>query len=600
MNIVYIVTILFIYLLFMLVHKTEKTQNLITWLAVTMMLILCYNVLVCTIYTFIGILCTIPNLIVANIIVVLALLTILIKNKKIQKYYIKKLELAYVALFLILVIFIGYKQYGFPLNLKYKTTDASSHYYFADQFSKKSTLLYKGNVDDVLGVANPDFRLPGAYVNEGILFKIFGEKIQNTDLFIIFDLSMIYIAGILFYCLLNTYAKDDIKKQVLAVIFSIMYLLGYQLNSILYGYVYLTLALDIVIALLLVISNYEKEEISYKVALSILSLLSFGIFFSYAYFIPIIFIAMIINIVAKSIRNKQKIISEENVIEIMLLIVIPLILGATYFIILPLAKGIKTEISTITVDGAIYKNYITNLLPYILIIISNIILSIKTKQNKTYNFSGILFILSILFAVILFIGKQLGKVSEYYFFKAYYIIWPLAIINTYIAICNILAHKNKIITMTTYTYIGIYLIVIILFTLTLKINIGINDIFYHNVNLINNENYALENSEIQLLKKVEEPIKDYQIYILAPKNAGRTKWLSVLHQNEHIYIEQIMNSKVTIEKWLREQETKYYLAYYNDYEKFEEEVKLDSDNKDYKIIFANEAGFILERIDSIM
>jgi len=602
MNIIYILTTLSIYILFILIHKTEKRQNLIKWLAISSVLTLCYNIFICLVITFVGGLCTLQNLSICNTIMAVLLLAILVKNKKIQRYKVEKFDVIYSILLLMLVIFIGYKQYGFPLGIKYKTTDASSHYYFAEQFYEKSTLLYKGQTDEFLGVANSDFRLPGAYVNEGILFKIFNGKILNTKLFVIFDLFIIYLSGILCYYVLKTYAKESKKKQILAVIFSMMYMLGYQLNSMLYGYVYLTFALSIVIAFILLIENYEKEQIPYSIALPILALLSFGIFFSYAYFIPIIYISIIVNTIIKSIKNKEKIISEKNIIEIMLLIVNPLILGATYFIVLPLTKGMKTEISTIIVDGAIYKNYITNLLAFLPIIILNIILLIKSKykEEKKFSFSEILFILSILFAVILFIGNKLGKVSDYYFFKAYYIIWPVAIITTYIAICNIFKCENKILKNGVQIYTYIYIATVIISTLILKTNLGINHIFYFNNHLIAEIECILENGELQLLEKVKEPIEDYQIYILTPKNQGRMKWMSVLNKNEHLYFEQMMNSKVTIEKWLLQYEKKYYLALYKDYEKIgTEKVELDENSKEYIIVHNDEYGFILQRIDSL-
>ena len=187
-----------------------------------------------------------------------------------------------------LVVFIGYKQYGIPFNIKYGITDGSSHYHFAQQFSKNETLLYNETTDDILMLYNSGFRLPGAYVNEGILFSVFDGILHSIDIFIIFDLFVLYLSGILFYYLLKSYANENKKMKFLAVVFSIMYMLGYQLNSMLMGYVYLSLALDVIICFMILMANYKKQEIDLKVALPILSLVSFGIFFSYAYFVPII------------------------------------------------------------------------------------------------------------------------------------------------------------------------------------------------------------------------------------------------------------------------------------------------------------------------
>jgi hypothetical protein len=518
---------------------------------------------------------------------------ILIKNKKIQKYYIKISDIIFSILTLILVIFIAYKQYGFPFNIKYEITDGSTHYFFAQQFYEKSTLLYSKSTDDFLGLYNSGFRLPGAYINEGILFTLFDEVVPKTDLFIIFDIFVLYMSAILFYSLLKMHIKENKKMNILVWVLAIMYMLGYQLNSMLYGYVYLSLALDIIIAFLLVMASCKNEKISYMVELPILSLLSLGIFFSYAYFIPIIYIAILIDIIIEANQNKEKIVSIENINKMLYLIIIPSIIGISYFIIMPLVSGMKTEISTIGVNGKIYENYITNLLAFIPIFIIDIVIIIKNKKKEN-NYGSILFIMSLLFAIILWIGNKLEIVSDYYFFKAYYIIWPLTIYNTFIALNRILTDKPKSLKIITFIYISIYLILIIISTLIMQKNIGVNNIFYNNLNCINNEWSSFQNGELKLVDKQQKTFDNDQVYVLTTEHYGRALWMSVLHKNQYIYIDYMTAYKITIEKWLEEKEEKYYLAYHNDYKKIQEDY-LNENNSKYKIIYNDEYGFILER-----
>lgn len=593
MNIIYIISIVAIYILFMLMHKTEKKQNLIGWLAISSILVLCYNIFICLICTFIGILCTLQNLTICNIMMIAILSIILMKSKKIQKYYDKNSDIIFAALMLILITSIAYKQYGFPFNIKYEITDGSTHYFFAQQFYEKSTLLYNKSTDDFLGIYNSSFRLPGAYINEGILFNVFDEVVLKTDLFIIFDLFVLYMSAILFYNLLKIHVKENKKMNILVWVLAIMYMLGYQLNSMLYGYVYLSLALDIVIAFMLVMETCKIEKISNMIALPILSLLSLGIFFSYAYFIPIIYIAILIYIIVEAKQKKEKILSVENISKILYLIIIPLILGVAYFIIMPLASRMKIEISTIGVNGRIYENYITNLLAFIPIFILDIVLAIKNKRKEN-DYGVILFIMSLLFALILWIGNKLEIVSDYYFFKAYYIIWPLTIYNTFILLNKILTEKQKSVKIITYIYTAVYVVAIIISTLIMKKNIGINNIFYHNLECINDEWSSLQNGELKLLDIQQKTLDNDQVYVLIPDYYGRTLWMSVLHKNQYIYIDYMTSYQITIEKWLEEKEEKYYLAYHNDYKKIQEDY-LNENNSKYKIIYNDQYGFILER-----
>lgn len=596
MNILYIITLLVLLALFMLIQKSEKNQNAITWFVITTVISLCYNTLVCLIHSFLDIKSTLLNLSITNIIAITIFAVILLKSKKIQKYYVKVFDIAFLAMLLILVIFIAYEQYGFPFNIKYEITDGSTHYYYAEQFSETSELLYKGKNNTPYGIYDSSFRLPTAYVNEGILFKIFDDAILKVDLFILFDLFILYISGIVFYYLLkNCIFNQNKKLEIIAAIFSIMYMCAYQLNSMLYGGVYLSFSLVIIMAFFLLLNKYEKKEISNRVALPLLALLSFGIFFSYAYFITVMYIGLVINIIIRSKANNEKILSEDNLIELLFIVINPLILGITFFIILPSAKGIENEISTLTVEGAIYQNYLTNLLAFIPIVVAGICISIK-NEKKQIRFPAIVLILTIIFAIILFIGKELGKVSEYYCFKAYFLIWPLMLYNTYNAICNILNNSNKTLKIGTYVYMTVYILAIIISTLILKTNIGINHIFHHNTEIINKPRNILEYEELKILKRVKTTLDNGEIYLLNPKLNGRMKWAGVLYDKNFIYLDTINGYEITIDQWLEKRDKQYYIAYYADYARTEEkEPNLDENSEKYKILYNDDYGFILER-----
>ena len=594
MNILYIITILAVFTLFMLIHKTEKKQNLIGWMAITTILTMCYNVLLSLIFSFIGILCTLLTLSICNAVVIAILAAILIKRKKIQKYYVKIADIIFSVILLILVIFTAYEQYGFPFKVKYEITDGSTHYYYAEKFYETSELLYKGTNEDLFGLYDSDFRLPGAYVNEGILFKAFDGIVSKISLFVIFDLVVLYISGILFYQLLRTYGKDNKTMQILSAVFAILYLVGYQLNSMIYGFVYLSLALDMTIAFLLLMGSYQKERIHKKIALPILGMLSFGIFFSYAYFIPIIYLGIIIDIAIKAAINDEDVITKNNVITTVSVVIIPLILGLIYFIILPNISGIDTEIATMAVEGVIYENYITNLLAFIPMIVLGVIALVKNKKIE-YNLSTIILGLAIIFVIILFAGNKLNLVSNYYCFKAYYIIWLLVMYNAYMMINNAIQDKNKILRISTYAYTGIYVVAIVISTVLMK-NIGINDIFHNNIERITADRQILNNGELEILRESEKLTKKEQLYVLNSKYEGKMKWMTVLFDKQQIYEDANNESETTIAKWLEEKEEKYYLAYNEDYKMIDKKYDgLDENSEQYKIIYENEYGFILER-----
>lgn len=593
MNILYVITILAIYTVLMLIHKTEKKQNIIMWITISTILILCYNVLICTLFSFLGILCTLLNLSITNIIIILVLSIFGVKKKKVQKYYVKISDIVFSILLLVIVIFIAYEQYGFPFNIKYDSTDSASHYFFAEQFYKNAQLLNIGETEDQFGMYLPQYRLPAAYVNEGIIFKIFDGIISKTDLFIIFDLCILYMSAILFYYSLKKYVKDSKKLNVIAIVFTLIYMLGYQLNSVITGFVYLTLGLDIVLTLMLVLSNYEKEEISNIIIIPILTLLSFGVFFSYAYFVPIVYVAIIANKVVKSIQRKEEMTSLENIIKLIIVIAIPLIIGLIYFLLLPVMNKRASEIETIGKDGGIYRNYITNVLVFIPIIVTGLILKIKNK-NKEIDFGTVLFSTSILFLIILLVGRTFRLVSNYYYFKVYFIIWPLVIYNAFIALTNILVWKNKPLRIVTYSYISIYIVALVVASILNK-NIGINDIFYHNLRSINEYEYTFYREEIDFLEKSSKTIEVKDLYVSTQiKDIGH-KWMYAICKNPFIYADYSFRNEGTIERWLKLTDRKYYAALCRIYDQFIDKEEIDANSDKYNIIYEDEYGFVLER-----
>ena len=96
--------------------------------------------------------------------------------------------------------------------------------------------------------------------------------------------------------------------------------------------------------------------------------------------------------------------------------------------------------------------------------------------------------------------------------------------------------------------------------------------------------------------KVKKVIENDELYVFASKYNGRMNWLSVLLDDQRIFIDGMTDVSITIEKWLEEKEEKYYLAFYKDYKEITEDNKfLEQTNEKYKIIYNDEYGFILER-----
>lgn len=235
MSIIYVLTIVLVISLHMLIYKKEEKLNFISWLIISIGLLISYNICVCVILSFLKIKSTLITLSIVNSVVIFLLGIKIKEDDKIQKYNIFKADIIAVGIMLIVAIIVAIMQYGIPINIKNSITDAATHYRVADEFYNYSELLFEDN-SDIIEIFNEKSLMPGAYINTGIVFKIFSPIMEETyfcKLFIVFDTAMWYLSGLLMYAVLNNMKE---RWKAIPLIFSLIYMLAYPLNSLLSGF----------------------------------------------------------------------------------------------------------------------------------------------------------------------------------------------------------------------------------------------------------------------------------------------------------------------------------------------------------------------------
>ena len=262
MKIIYSIFLFIIITLFMLLKKSNKKQNVLLWLFLTLTILLAYNVLSSYILTLINLKSTLLNLTIFNILISCIMAFKLYKDKEIQKYYVKIIDIIFLVLLLILVIGIAYKQYGFPFKIKYETTDPGVHYEAAKNFYEQKVLLFKGEQTSYYGY---ETFMPIAYVNTGILMDLAPNSLNVVDLYqvyILFDLIMLYLMGAVFYFALINTQTSKISEKVVAIILSIVFIIGYPLNSMLFGFAYLSAGILMITGILLAARFVRNREMN--------------------------------------------------------------------------------------------------------------------------------------------------------------------------------------------------------------------------------------------------------------------------------------------------------------------------------------------------
>lgn len=597
MNIIYILTSLALIISYLLLNKSEKKENLIHSVIISVILFLTYNIFITQVMFFVHLKSTLLNLAIVNIAFSAVFITKEIKTKTIQKYYINKLDIIAVIIILGLAITIVIMNYGTNIAVKHAVTDAATHYFASDDFYRYSTLFSRESSDTIKWLNTP-YLMTGAYVNTGIFLKLFKGIIDETflvKLYFIFDMFIWMLSGLLMYTALSTNFKNK-KHQILALVLTIFYMLAYQLNSLFAGFSYLGVGLDIIIGIIIIM----KSEIKTNYKISSLFLLNLGIMFSYYYFAPVLFLAEFWYILATNKKQNIKIFSKQNIFEILIVLVIPGLIGVIYFIGYPLMQANNKAfdyVGAIATDGFIYKDLIMNIFPYLLLSEVYIIYIAFKKKN---TFIDKLLYLTVIFTLLIYMLMKLEFVSSYYYYKIYYMLFLVLTVSSY-EILKIFVDKGKNVTIIVSGVLIIYSFGIFS-AMILDKNWFVFDIYLTNGEEIKDDYALIKDKEFYLFEYYNNNINTMQnddtLFCKTKGNTGRDRWVYSITKNGNNLTNALTNDKITtVEKFMENSKYHYFVLLKNDYggeyDKVQDEVK----RYNLKILIQNSAGMILEKQD---
>ena len=597
MNIIYILTSLALIISYLLLNKSEKKENLIHSVIISVILFLTYNIFITQVMFFVHLKSTLLNLAIVNIAFSAVFITKEIKTKTIQKYYINKLDIIAVIIILGLAITIVIMNYGTNIAVKHAVTDAATHYFASDDFYRYSTLFSRESSDTIKWLNTP-YLMTGAYVNTGIFLKLFKGIIDETflvKLYFIFDMFIWMLSGLLMYTALSTNFKNK-KHQRLALVLTIFYMLAYQLNSLFAGFSYLGVGLDIIIGIIIIM----KSEIKTNYKISSLFLLNLGIMFSYYYFAPVLFLAQLWYILATNKKQNIKIFSKQNIFEILIALVIPGLIGVIYFIGYPLMQANNKAfdyVGAIATDGFIYEDLIMNIFPYLLLSEVYIIYIAFKKKN---TFIDKLLYLTVIFTLLIYMLMRLEFVSSYYYYKIYYMLFLVLTVSSY-EILKIFVDKGKNVTIIVSGVLIIYSFGIFS-AMILDKNWFVFDIYLTNGEEIKDDYALIKDKEFYLFEYYNNNINTMQnddtLFCKTKGNTGRDRWVYSIPKNGNNLTNALTNDKITtVEKFMENSKYHYFVLLKNDYggeyDKVQDEVK----RYNLKILIQNSAGMILEKQD---
>lgn len=450
-SIFYILSIIALIIIFLLINKTSKKQNLLLWIFNSFILLFCYNIVLVYILSFLYIHSTLLVLSIINIIISIILYLTLIRKKTIQAYYINKIDVLYLIILFFTVIIIGYLRFDFPFKIVYETCDPGTHFWTSMNFFEESILLNKANT-----AIDFSARVFGSYVNTGILLKIFYPFTGYIDLYQVyigFDLFMFFMSGIIFYFFIRYLLKE--RKFIIVTMASLLYLLGYPLNSLIFGFFYSGHIVTLFCSLLLIFKMLENKEINSKYNYTFITLINIGICFTYYFYTPILVLAELIYFIYIFKMNENL---KTNIIikRILLIIGLPFLLTCLYFIIPYIGTQQHSIFYQFTLDGYCYITWLSDFILFLPLIVYYII---STLMNKKINLEMNLFIIIVAFVLFLVILSIFNLSVHYYASKLFYMLWLLSFVMLFDL------YNSKMLNKVFWLYYIIFCLIIFMYSI---------------------------------------------------------------------------------------------------------------------------------------
>ena len=584
MGVNYIISMLFLFVAFLLYKKKDNSISIISSIIFNICLLFCYNTLVVCFFSFIKLGGSILYYSIFNYIISIILFLISFKRKRIQNYYLDKKELLLSFVVLLTVVIIVLLRFDNFNSLRYATDDPAIHYKTSVMFSKRLEILNKSNSKDII---HGDFSrgLPIFYINCGMFFYLF-SSVSLYKLFIIFDSFCLILYSLLFLNTLFSFKKE--KNYLYLYVITMLYTLSYPLNNLIFGFCYLGLGV-MVINLLIYFINDNKKELNKNIIfnLIILFILNYSMFFSYYLFMPPIYLSMGLYYIYLYRYKRLK--YNQFLLYGIITLIIPFIIGVIYFIIPSFMKSSAGVFGYVGLKGFIYNNAAPIV---IFIIIFNYLIRYFFENRNKINYFMINFYIFTIY-VLIFLLLYIFKISQlYYFYKLFYPYYLFVFIFIFV----------KLFKKRYYIYYFMVIALIFLFTVSFyphsncgKIIKKLSIYGYNGLGFIKNS-IIFSKGELEIVdnvskyKKLCERNHEFLIVGSSTKNVWFYEFTGSIPIYNHLDYnrEQLYYPSTTLYWWNNLNNCDCVVYFYEN-----EKVNLVKDR--YEILFENKYGAILKK-----
>ena len=280
MGFLYIISLIFFIISFLLYKKSENKLNIIKWIILSVGVIYAYNI---ALGMLLGVLRIPAHLWLLSIINLIKGLSIFIFGRKngFQKYTCSKKDVAGILLLLIVFSVMFVKDlYIYKGGVTHVAVDSAIHYRAAKEYACNHELFV---FSENRTIFNFNIMQTGAYINDGILMDTLYRcfKVDYIYSYQIFETLTMFINVLMLYAFFMD--KINTKRGLFgSVLLSALYLYGYPYNSWIYGFSYLSVGLIQVLLILNIVEMlFDDDKIARIVSIPVIIGGAIGLTFSY-------------------------------------------------------------------------------------------------------------------------------------------------------------------------------------------------------------------------------------------------------------------------------------------------------------------------------
>lgn len=266
----------------MLFPKNVEKQNFVSWLIVTIMLIITIWSFGAGILSLLGIPVTLSGFIALNIIVTVMLLAVIAYKKKMQKYVVRWQDVLMMAVLLLITVVVALNRYGSDFSLfAYDSDDAVRHY------GRVKSFVLNGILPDDRYVM---YLLDGIFV---MCIEPFCEMFYWYKGFIAADLVLFFLMGAMFWVTITKRISGKFS-YVYAMFLSLAYLFGFPFTNLLHGFEYLGMGVLMINFVIWIFDEINYDKLTTYFSVILVMLVNLSVCMSYTLFAPAVYIGELI------------------------------------------------------------------------------------------------------------------------------------------------------------------------------------------------------------------------------------------------------------------------------------------------------------------